>query len=125
MGFTFLATCKDCDKHFSCNAGGGFTHYLLICEDCGTAKGAPRRKDRTQSDTLSEHEIAHYLKNPKLWLKDGLPFNSDEKAIIDKLLGLCSCGGKMLLESESTARRRCPKCKSINLITQHSGILSD
>lgn len=125
MGSVFNAFCKDCSNKFSFNTGGGFTHYLLICQDCGKTRIAPRRKSANRLGKMCEHEIAEYLDNPTLWSKGGSQFDTEETAIIEKLTSKCVCGGKMLRENDPAASRRCPECSSKNITTEDSGILTD
>ena len=105
--------------------GGGFTHYLLVCDQCGDIKSAPRRAPKGVNHTMTEAELSAYLVDKLKWTKDGGKFEPSEEEIINRLLRSCACGGTMIPEWEKGAVRRCPNCRSADVAITMMDILTD
>lgn len=125
MGLSYNASCKSCSHQFCLDKGGGFTHYLLVCDTCGDTKSAPRRAPRGVKHTMTEAELSAYLADKSKWTKDGSKFEPVEDEIIGRLLGSCGCGGTMIPEWKEGAIRRCPKCRAANISIAPTDIVTD
>jgi hypothetical protein len=104
--------------------GGGFTHYLLVCDQCGDIKSAPHRAPREINHTMTESESSAYLADKSRWTKDGPKFEPVEEEIIQQLLGSCVCGGSMIPEWNEGAIRRCPNSRGTEISATPSDILT-
>lgn len=121
----YKAVCVDCSLQFDIELGGGFVFYQLVCSDCGAVKIAPRRRPAGQLQSMELSQLSMYLSDKSLWTKDGARFDKAETGLIYRLIGDCVCGGAMVPEWHSQAKRRCPKCKSANLQKYISETVSD
>jgi Zn finger protein HypA/HybF involved in hydrogenase expression len=118
MGCTVKARCRDCNKVFTVEQGGGFSFHLVRCDKCGKTK--PIRFDalgelhlRYLNGLLGPYSIETSEHDEHI--RNHAPIETisedDYHKRINTLAGRCRCRGKYTHE----APPRCPRCHSTRI----------
>ena len=117
MGSRYKTTCRSCSHSFDLEKGGGWAWYQKVCDTCGSCMRVPREGpvDFIEGKQMTYLEMVKHLSDSSKWSHKGGKFDADESKMLDEMTSVCSCGGKLVPEWDSTVQYRCPECKSRDL----------